>query len=422
MGEGRLPRSYARRRVRSASPFPFPSPLVAHRSPRARIREGERAATMRRDDELMLRAIALARAARRHTAPWPAVGCVIARDGEIVGEGATGPYPDRTARGGRGPARRGRPGPGRDRVLHARAVRPPRQHAAVHRGADRGRRRPGRRRGRRSRRAGRRAAATTACATRDIEVVTGVGTAAAERDLAPYLHHRRTGRAFVVAKVALSLDGRVAAADGTSQWITSRRGPRRRARAARRFAGDRRRRGNRARRSPGADGARRRRRARPRAAARAARRARPRSRRGPAVRRRARARRSSSPPTGPQPARSTRGARPARRSRSSRAGAGRPRASTSTPRSRCSGAKACLQALVEGGGTLLGSIVDGWSRAAPRRVRRAGAARHRRHCPGSRSPARVRSTTRHASTSSTSRASAPTSAELELEPHARRTR
>ena len=43
----------------------------------------------------------------------------------------------------------------------------------------------------------------------------------AERDLAPYLHHRRTGRAFVVAKVAMSLDGRVAAADGTSHWITS---------------------------------------------------------------------------------------------------------------------------------------------------------------------------------------------------------
>src|SRR5204863_6630779 len=54
-----------------------------------------------------------------------------------------------------------------------------------------------------------------------LDVVTGVGTEEAERDLAPYLHHRRTGRAFVIAKVALSLDGRVAAADGTSRWITS---------------------------------------------------------------------------------------------------------------------------------------------------------------------------------------------------------
>jgi diaminohydroxyphosphoribosylaminopyrimidine deaminase/5-amino-6-(5-phosphoribosylamino)uracil reductase len=53
------------------------------------------------------------------------------------------------------------------------------------------------------------------------DVETGLCATEAERDLAAYLHHRRTGRAFVVAKVALSLDGRVAAADGTSQWITS---------------------------------------------------------------------------------------------------------------------------------------------------------------------------------------------------------
>ena len=41
------------------------------------------------------------------------------------------------------------------------------------------------------------------------------------RDLAPYLRHRRTGRPLVVAKIATSLDGRVAAADGSSQWLTS---------------------------------------------------------------------------------------------------------------------------------------------------------------------------------------------------------
>src|SRR4051794_41926131 len=41
----------------------------------------------------MHRAIDVARSARRHTPPWPAVGCVIERDGAVVGEGATGPYP-----------------------------------------------------------------------------------------------------------------------------------------------------------------------------------------------------------------------------------------------------------------------------------------------------------------------------------------
>ena len=49
----------------------------------------------------------------------------------------------------------------------------------------------------------------------------GVGAARAARDLAPYLHHRRTGRAYAVAKVASSFDGRVAAADGSSQWLTA---------------------------------------------------------------------------------------------------------------------------------------------------------------------------------------------------------
>jgi len=38
--------------------------------------------------------------------------------------------------------------------------------------------------------------------------------------LAPYLVHRRTGRPFVVLKLAASLDGRTAAPDGSSRWIT----------------------------------------------------------------------------------------------------------------------------------------------------------------------------------------------------------
>jgi len=38
--------------------------------------------------------------------------------------------------------------------------------------------------------------------------------------LRPYIHHRITGRPFVVLKLASTLDGRTAAVDGTSQWIT----------------------------------------------------------------------------------------------------------------------------------------------------------------------------------------------------------
>ena len=38
--------------------------------------------------------------------------------------------------------------------------------------------------------------------------------------LRPYLKHRSTGRPWVVLKLAATLDGRTAAPDGTSQWIT----------------------------------------------------------------------------------------------------------------------------------------------------------------------------------------------------------
>ena len=54
-----------------------------------------------------------------------------------------------------------------------------------------------------------------------VEVDVGEGAEAARELLAPYLHHRRTGRPLVVLKLAATIDGRSAAPDGTSQWITS---------------------------------------------------------------------------------------------------------------------------------------------------------------------------------------------------------
>lgn len=53
-----------------------------------------------------------------------------------------------------------------------------------------------------------------------ITVDVGVAAEDAARSLAPYLHHRRTGRPRCLLKTAASIDGRTAAADGTSQWIT----------------------------------------------------------------------------------------------------------------------------------------------------------------------------------------------------------
>jgi len=53
-----------------------------------------------------------------------------------------------------------------------------------------------------------------------IEVEVGVGEDEVREQLAPYLKHRSTGRPWVVLKLAATLDGRTAAPDGTSRWIT----------------------------------------------------------------------------------------------------------------------------------------------------------------------------------------------------------
>ena len=173
-----------------------------------------------RDDELMDRAITLARAARRHTAPRPAVGCVVVSDGVIVGEGATGRFPngahaEATALRAAGERARGATVYTTLEPCDHHGNTPPCTDALIAAGvgrivvavddpdpkvAGRGYRR---------------------LAAARIPVAPGIRRAPAERDLAPYLVHRRSGRAFVVAKVAQSLDGRMAAADGSSQWITS---------------------------------------------------------------------------------------------------------------------------------------------------------------------------------------------------------
>ena len=53
-----------------------------------------------------------------------------------------------------------------------------------------------------------------------IEVDLGVQADKVTAQLAPYLKHRKTGRPWVVLKLASTLDGGTAAPNGSSQWIT----------------------------------------------------------------------------------------------------------------------------------------------------------------------------------------------------------
>jgi diaminohydroxyphosphoribosylaminopyrimidine deaminase/5-amino-6-(5-phosphoribosylamino)uracil reductase len=54
-----------------------------------------------------------------------------------------------------------------------------------------------------------------------VPVVEGVLRQAVEDQLRSYLHHRRTGRPWVLAKWAMTLDGKLATASGDSRWISS---------------------------------------------------------------------------------------------------------------------------------------------------------------------------------------------------------
>lgn len=175
-----------------------------------------------RDDEReMLRAVGLAAAVRATTSPNPWVGCVlVTADGRRF-EGAThppgGPHAEAVALEA---ARQAGAGLSHATVYvtlepcshHGRT--PPCADALV--AADVGRvvvgmvdPDP--------QVAGRGIAALRAAG---IEVETNVAADVVADQLAPYATHRRTGRPYVVLKLAASLDGRTAAPDGTSRWIT----------------------------------------------------------------------------------------------------------------------------------------------------------------------------------------------------------
>ena len=170
------------------------------------------------DTRAMEAARAMGRTARLRTSPNPWVGSVVVADGRIVGRGVTEPpggaHAERLALDEAGTAvadatlyttlepcdHEGRTGPCTEAVVAAGIRRvvvgvedpdPNVSGRGVARLRDAG-----------------------------LEVVLGVLGDEVADDLTPYLHHRSTGRPFVVLKVAATLDGRTAAPDGTSRWIT----------------------------------------------------------------------------------------------------------------------------------------------------------------------------------------------------------
>jgi diaminohydroxyphosphoribosylaminopyrimidine deaminase/5-amino-6-(5-phosphoribosylamino)uracil reductase len=188
---------------------------------RGRRQKDERTASTGRvaDEGFMRRALALAARGLGETNPNPVVGCLVVKDGRIVAEGAHaragGPHAEvlalrragARARGGtlyvtlEPCAHHGRTPPCAPLVRDAGLARVVVAHGDPHPLV----------RGRGEallRRAG-------------IRVDTGVLRAEAARLNERFLVWARLGRPFVLLKAALTLDGRIATAEGRSRWITS---------------------------------------------------------------------------------------------------------------------------------------------------------------------------------------------------------
>lgn len=165
----------------------------------------------------MRRALALAASVRTRTAPNPWVGCVVAAGGEWF-EGTTeppgGPHAEVTALAKAGPAARGATLYTTLEPCAHHGRTPPCTDAVIEAGVERvvvGLLDPD------PNVSGRGVAALRA---HGIQVDVGTAGAEAAELLGPYLKHRRTGRPWVVLKLAASLDGRIAAPDRSSQWLT----------------------------------------------------------------------------------------------------------------------------------------------------------------------------------------------------------
>jgi diaminohydroxyphosphoribosylaminopyrimidine deaminase / 5-amino-6-(5-phosphoribosylamino)uracil reductase len=174
---------------------------------------------MRNDETYMRRALALARRGRGRVEPNPMVGCVIVRDGEVIGEGwhrkFGGPHAEvHAVNQAKGRVRgatvyvtlepcchHGKTPPCADLLIEQkvqRVVMATRDPSAKVSGKG----------ARKLRRAG-------------IEVEVGLMETEAKALIAPFAKLTTTGRPWVIAKWAMTLDGKIATRTGQSKWISS---------------------------------------------------------------------------------------------------------------------------------------------------------------------------------------------------------
>lgn len=174
------------------------------------------------DDRFLGAALALAERGIGRTAPNPSVGCVIVAGGRVVGRGWTQPggrpHAEATALAAAGDASRGatafvtlepcahvsRRGPACSDLLIAAGVA-----TVVACGPDPDPRTAG--------------TGFDRLRAAGIAVTVGARRAEAERLNAGFFRRQRSGRPHVTLKLALSLDGAIALADGSSKWITGER-------------------------------------------------------------------------------------------------------------------------------------------------------------------------------------------------------
>jgi diaminohydroxyphosphoribosylaminopyrimidine deaminase/5-amino-6-(5-phosphoribosylamino)uracil reductase len=170
------------------------------------------------DRSNMARALELARRGIYSTPPNPAVGCVLVRDGRVVGEGhhrsTGGPHAEVYALEAAGEAARGATAYVSLEPCAHFGRTPPCTHALLAAGV-----------------------ARVICAVRDpnprvagsgLEELARAGVAVESGLLGPeagelnrgFLRRMSSGRPWVTVKIAASLDGRTALADGASRWIT----------------------------------------------------------------------------------------------------------------------------------------------------------------------------------------------------------